>query len=84
MSENLKRSRKTAPMILPDDLYDYLAEKPSHRRGKRHPGESIAGIGQLAVVDDWPNDIPVTKAEVDVFERYFGDVLDALLGISPP
>lgn len=82
MSENLKRYRKPAPMILPGDLYDYLAEKPSHLRGPRDAGESIAGIDHVTVVDDWPIDIPVTEAEVDVFERYFGDVLDQLFGIS--
>ena len=36
----------------------------------------------MVVIDDWPECIPVTEAEVDVFERYFGDVLDRLFG--PP
>jgi hypothetical protein len=35
-------------------------------------------IGKLSVFDDWPDSIPVTVTEVDIFERYFGDVLDRL------
>ena len=31
------------------------------------------------MLDDWPERVPVTVAEVDIFERYFGDVLDRLL-----
>ncbi|MCJ8507936.1 hypothetical protein MUU53_08405 [Rhizobium lemnae] len=87
MSANVKRlrkerSRKPAQMILPADLYDYLIERPSHRRETRHAGESIDGIDHVTVVDDWPDSIPVTEAEVDIFERYFSDVLDRLFSSS--
>lgn len=34
------------------------------------------------VVDDWPERVPVTDREVDVFEAWFGDILDDLFG--PP
>jgi len=77
-----ERSHKPAPMILPDDLFDYLTERPSHRGGPRGAGESIDGIDHETVVDDWPDSIPVTEAEVDIFERYFGDVLDRLFTAS--
>ena len=30
--------------------------------------------------DDWPERIPVTDAEVDVFEAWFGDLFDELFG----
>ncbi|WP_447952421.1 hypothetical protein [Sphingopyxis chilensis] len=30
------------------------------------------------VVNDWPNPVPVTLAEVEVFERWFGDLFDEL------
>lgn len=71
-------------MILPDDLYDYADDRlhrgdPSHRT--RDDG---SGADRIAVTDDWPEDVPVTEAEVDVFERYFGDVLDRLFGASDP
>jgi len=36
----------------------------------------------LRVTDDWPDDIPVTEAEIEVFERWFGDVFEELL--NPP
>jgi hypothetical protein len=32
------------------------------------------------VTDDWPEQIPVTEAEVDVFEAWFGDLFDELFG----
>ena len=32
------------------------------------------------VTDDWPETIPVTEAEVDVFEAWFGDLFDELFG----
>jgi hypothetical protein len=33
-----------------------------------------------AVTDDWPKGVPVTEAESDVFEAWFGDLFDELLG----
>lgn len=77
-----ERSRKPAPMTLPADLYDYLTERPSHRGGPRGADESINGIDHVTVVDDWPDSIPVTDTEVDIFECYFGDVLDRLFSSS--
>ncbi len=32
------------------------------------------------VTDDWPDAVPITDAELDVFEAWFGDVFDELLG----
>lgn len=31
------------------------------------------------VVDDWPEEIPVTTSEVDVLATFLGDLLDAFL-----
>jgi len=69
-------------MILPADLYDYADDRPQRRSASRGSGEDDPGIDRMVVIDDWPECIPVTEAEVDVFERYFGDVLDRLF--SPP
>lgn len=33
-----------------------------------------------AVTDDWGDPVPVTAAEIAVFEQWFGDVIDAVLG----
>jgi hypothetical protein len=40
---------------------------------------TINAADEIAVTDDWPEDIPVTAAEVDVLEMYLGDMLDAFL-----
>jgi hypothetical protein len=32
------------------------------------------------VSDDWPSQVPITDAEVAVFEAWFGDVLDEIFG----
>ena len=57
---------------LPNDLY--LDPLPSRKSiTPKHP------TGQLCVVDDWPERVPVTPEEVEVFERWFGKLLDELL-----
>ncbi|MBW4024290.1 MAG: hypothetical protein HIU92_14385 [Proteobacteria bacterium] len=37
-------------------------------------------LSTWVVTDDWPEHIPVTEAEVDVFEAWFGDLFDELFG----
>lgn len=32
------------------------------------------------VMDDWPDPVPITDAELDVFEAWFGDLFDEMLG----
>ena len=34
------------------------------------------------ITDDWPEPIPVARAELDVFEAWFGDLFDELFGSS--
>jgi hypothetical protein len=34
------------------------------------------------VADDWPDRLPITQAEIDLFEAWFGDAFDELFG--PP
>jgi hypothetical protein len=61
-------SHKSQPRHAPggalfDDLYDYVAApaRPARRRAKR---ASVT----LTVTDDWLEDVPVTEAEIAVFE----------------
>lgn len=68
------RPRRAAPRALPDDLYDYGDPAPP----RRNPSLDALDIKKLPVFDDWPDTVPVTVAEVDIFERYFGDFLDRL------
>jgi len=37
-------------------------------------------VGNWTVTDDWHERVPVTEAEVDVFEAWFGDLFDELFG----
>jgi hypothetical protein len=63
----------------PDDLLDY-AQSPvgsAQPRAGRPPKDDLS---TWTVTDDWPDRVPVTQVEVDVFEAWFGDVFDELLG----
>ncbi len=63
-----------------DDLYDYVrpvrsaAPKPRVRAGKQ------IDLSSPNVTDDWPDRVPVSEAELDLFEVHFGPLLDELLG----
>ena len=61
---------------LPDDLYAYAEARPTLRIGRpvKHDPDD------WTINDDWPEHIPVTEAEVDVFEAWFGDLFDELFG----
>jgi len=72
------RPPQPAPQTLPLDLYDYGDDPPPAERQCR--AASPHAFESLPVVDDWPDRVPVTEAEIDIFERYFGDVLDRLFG----
>lgn len=37
-------------------------------------------LSTWTVTDDWPDPVPVTDAEIEVFERWFGDLFDELFG----
>jgi hypothetical protein len=56
--------------ILPDDLY--IEFEPWPRIG-RPPKQDV---DTWAVTDDWPERVPITDAELDVFEAWFGDFFD--------
>lgn len=61
--------------ILPDDLYDYYTVEPDPQTG------SPRAAGKMwRVTDDWPERVPVTEAEIEVFERWFADLFDEMFG----
>jgi hypothetical protein len=62
-----------APGEAPDDLYDY-ARPPARRTGRPIPDD----VTTWTVSDDWPEEVPVTEAEIEVFEAWFGDLFDEL------
>jgi hypothetical protein len=72
----MARSRKsrrhlTAADAPSDDLYDY-ARLPRRRPGRPVPKDPST----WTVKDDWPEHVPVTEAEIEVFEAWFGDLFD--------
>jgi hypothetical protein len=61
------------PDALADDLYDYV--RPTvPRPGRPAPDDPTT----WTVKDDWPEHVPVTEAEIEVFEAWFGDLFDEL------
>jgi hypothetical protein len=57
------------------DLYGWRADKTRDD----HPQNDDPLIG-WRVIDDWPRPVPITSEELDVFEAWFGDILDELFG----
>ncbi len=75
----LRRRTPRRPAHCPGDLLDYT-QLPSDA-GRRCDGRpSKDDLSTWTVTDDWPERVPVTSAEVDVFEAWFGDVFDELFG----
>ncbi|MBB2969549.1 hypothetical protein [Mesorhizobium sp. RMAD-H1] len=74
------RPSQPAPKTLPDDLYDYCDDSQP-KNGPQRAATPILGPHRqrMRVTDDWPEHIPVTEAEIQVFERWFSDVFDELL-----
>src|SRR5260370_5721887 len=71
MAHHQKSRRRTrSPGSLPDDLYDYL--QPAARR-RSPPAKKKRS--EWSVTDDWPEEVPITEAEIEVFEAWFGDLL---------
>jgi hypothetical protein len=58
---------------LPADLYDY-ARPPARRVGR----PALEDTTTWTVTDNWPDEVPITEAEIEVFEAWFGDLFDEL------
>jgi hypothetical protein len=71
----MARPRKERPPTASEQLEVLLGYPwPFQGRPPKHD------LSTWTVTDDWPEDIPVTEAEVDVFEAWFGDLFDELFG----
>ena len=65
---------------MPIDLFDYVrpcASRPSRKQSASRPMPEAPMT--WTVKDDWPAEVPVTEAEIEVFEAWFGDLFDELL-----
>ena len=60
----------------PIDLYDY-ARPPRRVQGRPRRNDPTT----WNVTDNWPETVPVSAAEIDVFEAWFGDLFDQLFSI---
>lgn len=79
------RPRQPVPRTLPDDLYDYDRDPVPVSRSRDRDTPLLGPNGQaMYVIDDWPEDVAVTEAEIEVFERWFGDVFDELFSPKHP
>lgn len=58
------------------DLHSYAKLRSPVRIGRPVKHD----LASWKVADDWPERVPVTKVEVDVFEAWFGDLFDELFG----
>lgn len=47
---------------------------------RRRKGRARAAEVGWCLETDWPEDVPVTRVEVEVVERFLADLLDELLG----
>src|SRR5438876_4380251 len=56
--------------VLPDELYIQSEPWPHIGRPAKHD------LSTWTVTDDWPEHVPITDAELDVFEAWFGDLCD--------
>jgi len=89
MCAERRRARKGRPRhpvaeALPDDLFDYADEPTPDGRERRSSPLRIVDVETLPVFDDWPEKVPITEQELQIFERYFGHVLDRLFGPIDP
>lgn len=74
------RPRQPAPGTLPDDLYDYDDDPAPRISPSRGSPPHVFDVESLPVIDDWPDEVPITEAEIQVFERWFADVFDEMFG----
>lgn len=47
----------------------------------RHHRDAVTCAGPV-VVDDFPQEIPITRRELDLIETYLGALLDEALGVT--
>ncbi len=43
----------------------------------------VQDVSTWAVTDDWPEFVPISIAEIDVFHRWFGDLFDEIAAPDP-
>jgi hypothetical protein len=71
----MSRAYRKHPPTVSEQLHQLLGEPWSFPgRPPKHD------LSERAVTDDWPEHVPVTNAEIEIFEAWFGDLFDELFG----
>ncbi|WP_066521717.1 hypothetical protein [Sphingobium cloacae] len=68
------RPRKQYPPTASEQLEALLGYRLPMGRPPKHD------LATWTVTDDWLDPVPVSEAEIDVFEAWFGDLFDELFG----
>jgi hypothetical protein len=68
----MARPRKIYPPTVSDQLEALLGFRWKMGRPPKH------NLKVWTVTDDWPEPVPVTMAEVEVFEHFFANLFDEL------
>jgi hypothetical protein len=86
LRKNGGMSTKVIPFLEPGDgepdYFDFDGERseqpPSHKPASRQPKPKWTP----QIVDDWPEEMPVFVEELELYELYFGEELDEILGFK--
>ena len=68
------RARRVRPPAASEQLEELLGYPVPMGRPPKYD------MSTWTVTDDWPDPVPVSEAEISVFEQWFGDVFDELFG----
>lgn len=81
MALSRKRRRRISPGWSHDfdDLQDYIPSAVQMRASSRKD----TAPEPIVVTDDWPEQVPITDAELRIVEGHLADELDALFGPLP-
>ncbi|PZU86902.1 MAG: hypothetical protein DI528_08755 [Shinella sp.] len=66
--------------LIPGDLFDYADDPAPRLSPPRGSPSHVFDVEKLPVFDDWPENVPITEAEIQVFERWFADFFDEMFG----
>ena len=81
MALSRRRRRRISPGWSQDldDLHDYIPTAVQMRASHRNRPVP----DPIVVTDDWPDQVPITDAELRIIEGHLADELDALFGPLP-
>lgn len=71
----------SVPLLDEFDLHDYARpEAIANRKGAfARSSNTKARRRKPEISDDWPDQVPVSEAEIDLFDIHFGAMLDGIL-----